>query len=124
MIERLASEGLLVKSEMITHMTPVCERSKTPIEIIPMEEYYLKQTEFLEDLRRLAYKMEFLPEQARQLYIDWVNSVTIDWPVSRRRYYATEIPVWYCKSCGYTYVADDGEIPPSMEGAASNKQMP
>jgi valyl-tRNA synthetase len=90
-------------------MTPVCERSKTPIEIIPMEEYYLKQTEFLEDLRRLAYKMEFLPEQARQLYIDWVNSVTIDWPVSRRRYYATEIPVWYCKSCGYTYVADDGK---------------
>jgi valyl-tRNA synthetase len=109
MIERLESEGLLVKSEMITHMTPVCERSKTPIEIIPMEEYYLKQTEFLEDLRRLAYKMEFLPEQARQLYIDWVNSVTIDWPVSRRRYYATEIPVWYCKSCGYTYVADDGK---------------
>jgi valyl-tRNA synthetase len=109
MIERLESEGLLVKSETITHMTPVCERSKTPIEIIPMEEYYLKQTEFLEDLRRLAYKMEFLPEQARQLYIDWVNSVTIDWPVSRRRYYATEIPVWYCKSCGYTYVADDGK---------------
>ncbi|MEM2114498.1 MAG: valine--tRNA ligase [Candidatus Caldarchaeum sp.] len=109
MVEKLVETMRLVKSENITHMTPVCERSKTPIEIIPMEEYYLKQLDYVEELKRLAYKMEFHPEPSRQLLINWINSLAIDWPISRRRVYATEIPVWYCKACGETYVADDGK---------------
>ncbi len=109
MVERLRQEGYLVKSEEIIHMTPVCERSKTPIEIIPMEEYYLKQLDFAEELKRLAYKIEFLPENSRQLLLNWIDSLTIDWPISRRRYYATEIPVWYCKQCGEPYVHDGGQ---------------
>ena len=31
------------KIEEISHRTPLSERSKIPIEIVPMEEYYLKQ---------------------------------------------------------------------------------
>lgn len=108
-VEKLREHGFYIKSEDIVHSTPICERSKNPIEIIPMEEYYLKQLEFADVLRRLAHKMEFLPEHSRQLLLNWINSLSIDWPVSRRRYYATEIPVWYCKGCGYAYVPDDGE---------------
>jgi len=39
----LENNGFVEKIEDIVHRTPVSERSKTPIEIIPMEEYYLKQ---------------------------------------------------------------------------------
>jgi len=28
-----------------------------------------------------------------------MDSVTIDWPISRRRFFHTEIPLWYCTSC-------------------------
>jgi len=108
MVEKLKEKGLLIKSEEIVHMTPVCERSKTPIEIIPMDEYYLKQLEFRDVLKRLAYKMNFYPEEHRQLLIDWINSLTIDWPISRRRYYATEIPIWYCAACGETIIPAEG----------------
>lgn len=99
-IEDMQNEGLITKVEDIMHRTPICERSKTPIEIIPMREFYLKQLYAVNELKRLAEKMRFHPEMHRQLLLDWISSLRIDYPISRRRYYATEIPIWYCKNCG------------------------
>lgn len=98
-VDLLSSEGRVVKVERIMHQVPVCERSNTPIEIIPMDDYYLVQLSLKDELLRASHKMAFHPEFHRQLLIDWINSLRIDWPISRRRYYATEIPIWYCKSC-------------------------
>ena len=44
-IEDLQNQGFVEKIDNINHRTPVSERSKIPIEIIPLEEYYLKQKE-------------------------------------------------------------------------------
>ena len=49
--------------------------------------------------KKIVEKMKFYPEKHRQILLDWINSISIDWPVSRRRYYGTEIPIWYCKNC-------------------------
>jgi len=40
--------------------------------------------------------------------LDWINSLAMDWPISRRRYYGTEIPLWYCDSCGSALVPPKG----------------
>ncbi|MCL7402355.1 MAG: valine--tRNA ligase [Thaumarchaeota archaeon] len=104
----LEEAGLVVKIEEIIHRTPICERSKTPIEIIPMKEYYLKQLDFVNDLLNVIEKMKFHPPHHKRLLIDWINSLRIDWPISRRRYYATEIPIWYCLKCGEPYVPEPG----------------
>ena len=98
-IEDLNNAGLIDRVEDIVHRTPLCERSKTSIEIIPMEDYYLKQLEYIPKLKDLAEKITFYPPMHKQILINWLNSVSIDWPISRRRFYGTEIPIWYCNNC-------------------------
>lgn len=105
-IEELEHRGLLVKKEKIQHKIPVCWRCKSKIEIIPMKEFYLKQIEFKEKMLEFTKSLEFLPEMHKQKLIDWINSINQDWPISRRRYYGTEIPIWYCKTCGKANLPD------------------
>ena len=107
-VSDLQAQGLVEKVESIQHKTPICERSRTPVEFLSMEAWYLKQLEFREDLLGLAAEMEFHPPRHRQLLLDWIQALSIDWPVSRRRYYHTEIPLWYCASCGEVLAPEPG----------------
>ena len=75
--------GVATKVEQIQHRTPLCERSHTPIEIIPMEEYYLKQLEFRPKLKKTGEGIEFHPQMHRQILLDWMDSLTTDYPMSQ-----------------------------------------
>ena len=108
-LKDLESNNLLVKREKVTHREPICERSKTPIEFIAMDEIYLRQTEYKEELLRLSEETKFYIPESRQILVDWVNSLTMDWVISRRRYYGTEIPLWYCKNCDEAVVPEPGK---------------
>ena len=108
-IEDLEAKGLLDKVEDINHRTPVSERSKAPIEIIPMEEYYLKQKESIDKMKKIGEEITFHPNMHKQILMNWLDSINIDWPISRRRYYGTEIPIWYCKKCSEPHVPEPGK---------------
>lgn len=105
----LRASGALEKSDPVRHATPICSRSLNPIEFLSTEGWYLKQLEFRDEVRRLARAMEFHPPRSRSLLLDWVDGLTIDWPISRRRYYHTEIPLWYCDRCGETLAPPPGK---------------
>jgi len=108
-IEDLESKGFIEKIEEISHRTPVSERSRAPIEIIPMEEFYLKQKGSVEKMRELGSQIKFYPKMLQQILMNWLDSIKIDWPISRRRFYGTEILIWYCKKCSEPYLPEPGE---------------
>ena len=108
-IEDLENKGFVEKIEEINHRTPVSERSKIPIEIIPMEEYYLKQMNSIEKMKKLGSEITFYPSMHKQILMNWLDSIAIDWPISRRRFYGTEIPIWYCKKCSEPHVPEPGK---------------
>ncbi|MDC0526739.1 class I tRNA ligase family protein, partial [Euryarchaeota archaeon] len=74
---------------------PVSERGKNPIEIILLKEWYVRQTHIQERIKELSDEINFVPRRNKQFLLDWMDNITIDWPVSRRRWYHTEIPIWY-----------------------------
>ena len=108
-IEDLQNQGFVEKVDNINHRTPVSERSKIPIEIIPLEEYYLKQKESVSKIREIGSKIVFHPPMHKQILMNWLDSIAVDWPISRRRYYGTEIPIWYCAKCSEPNVPEPGK---------------
>src|SRR3989344_6090979 len=94
-ISLLKEKNLLAKQEQIMHRTPVSERSEAEIEFIEMPELYLKQLQFLKELKKISNNINFYPSESKKILDNWIDSVSIDWPISRRRFYATPIPLWY-----------------------------
>ena len=46
-------------------------------------------------MREHIESITFHPVRNRQFLLDWMDNISIDWPISRRRWYHTEIPIWY-----------------------------
>jgi valyl-tRNA synthetase len=126
MIEECKNKGLLVKQSQMTHRTPICERSKDPLEFISMKELYVKQVEFKDKMKKLTKKLNFFAPASQQIMLDWIDKVSIDWPISRRRYYATEVPLWYCKNedCKEVIVPEKGKYYQPWKDAPPIKSCP
>ncbi|MCX8184979.1 MAG: valine--tRNA ligase [Sulfolobales archaeon] len=107
-VEALEEKGLLAKREEIIHEIPVCWRCKTPVEIVHVEEFFLNQLSFKDRVLEVADLMNFHPEEHKERLIQWVKSLAMDWPISRTRYYGTEVPIWTCSKCGHTILPEPG----------------
>ena len=108
-VEKLYEEGRIKQAKEVAYRYPVSDRTGIPIEFIGRSEYYLKQVDFVDKLLEYADICEWYPPSSKQIWINWINRVTIDWPISRRRYYGTEVPIWACKDCGEKHVPEPGK---------------
>lgn len=91
----LEARGSLVSIKDHDQEIPVSERGNNPVEIILLKEWYVKQIDALDRMRNHIKEINFIPPRNQQFLDDWMNGISIDWPISRRRWYHTEVPIWY-----------------------------
>ncbi|MBI5390578.1 valine--tRNA ligase [Candidatus Woesearchaeota archaeon] len=123
-IEMLDAEGYLQGKKEITNSIPICERSKDEIQFIAMPELYLKQLHVKEKMLELANQLNCYADSSRQILLDWIHALKIDWPISRQRFYATEIPLWYCMHCKHAMVPEKGKYYKPWKEPAPFKACP
>ncbi|DAC34185.1 MAG TPA: hypothetical protein D7H79_04320, partial [Candidatus Poseidoniales archaeon] len=119
-INDLQSEGRISAIIEKEQEVPVSERGKNPVEIILLKEWYVRQTHIQDRMKELVDEIQFHPPRNKQYLIDWMDNISIDWPISRRRWYHTEVPIWYStdKKCvivppSRVYVQPWRQQPPS-----------
>ena len=119
-ISMLEDSGKLSSKENRLQDIPVSERGSNPVEIILLKEWYVKQTHVIDRLFELSSNCNFIPERNRQFLHDWMDGISIDWPISRRRWYHTEVPIWYSEDSTKvivpprgTYVQPWRDMPPT-----------
>ncbi|MEC7101004.1 MAG: class I tRNA ligase family protein [Candidatus Thermoplasmatota archaeon] len=107
-ISILEDTGKLPSKENRLQDIPVSERGSNPVEIILLKEWYVKQTHVIDRLSELSENCNFIPERNRQFLHDWMDGISIDWPISRRRWYHTEVPIWYSEDSSKVIVPPSG----------------
>jgi valyl-tRNA synthetase len=96
-LQQLETLGLLGKVEDYTHNVAISDRSKSVIETLVSEQWFVR----MEPLARPAIAavksgaLKFRPERWQKTYLDWLENVR-DWCISRQLWWGHRIPVWYC----------------------------
>jgi len=84
----------------IEHEYPFCWRCQTPLLYIAKSSWFIKMSQFRNDLLVNNKKINWTPKHLQEgRFGQWLFEVK-DWALSRERYWGTPLPVWKCLNCG------------------------
>ena len=110
-IEDFKEAGYLVKQEELEHEVQVHERCGREVEYSVMNQWFIDIMNHKKDFLKIGDDINWYPTHMKARYNEWVNNIAWDWCISRQRYFGVPFPVWYCKECGKTILADEKDLP-------------
>ncbi len=104
----LEALGLVDKIEEHVHSVGHCYRCHTVVEPYYSNQWFVKMKPLAEGALAAVVdnNVTFYPARWRKTYIDWMENIR-DWCISRQIWWGHRIPVWYCRECGKTIVAEE-----------------
>ncbi|MFH1248965.1 MAG: isoleucine--tRNA ligase [archaeon] len=97
-ITDLESKSMLVYKMKYNHDYPLCWRCKSPLLMISQPQWFLRISKIHDIIMSENEKTEWIPSWMKLRMNSWLEGVS-DWPVSRKRYWGTPLPIWTCSKC-------------------------
>jgi len=109
-IEDLKSDKKLFKTEAYVHNYPFCWRCDSPLIYISRDCWYIKTTEFKEQLIKNNNATNWYPDEIRVgRMLNWLEN-NVDWALSRERFWGTPLPIWICDDSSCRHKTAVGSI--------------
>ena len=107
-VQRLETDGALLKVEPHLHSVGHCERCGTVVQPLVSKQWFVEMGPLAAPAITAARdgRVTFVPDRFKGVYLNWMENIH-DWCISRQLWWGHRIPVWYCVDCEETIVTED-----------------
>lgn len=114
-VSDLQELGLMLEIEPIVHSVGHSERTGVQVESRLSTQWFVKMKPLAEqalDMQKGDDRVDFYPPRFENTFSSWMEDIH-DWVISRQLWWGHQIPAWYNKQTGETYVGE--EAPADIE---------